>query len=306
MNKTNSPEHNWERFSADTKLMTEAVLLAGNEAVDMRKTLTEQDVIVKAEDSVGSIQASVTPADAASQQVIYDLLAKQNPKARFLMEEKIQAASGQGKILGAEDFKEILKGPGYIVDPLDGTNEYKNDRDQWSIVIGKTVDGELVGGSIYAPRFGLLVTGEKNVGVDIRDEFPEKKFASVITGQDLYERPEFKTFMDALQADKSADVKKTGSGALGFALVAAGKADVCIQPNQFPWDYAAGAALVQAQGGKVIFYHYRNGKIERLPGDKMDTESFNPKTRMTAVIASLGNQSEEYFEKLQKNWQNPT
>ena len=296
------PEKIWERFSPDIRRMTEAVILAGNKAVDTRRTFTERDVIVKLEDSVGRIQASVTPADAASQELIFSRMSKTNPEARFLMEEKIQTAAGdQSKILTAQNYLEILKGLGYIVDPLDGTNEYKNNRDQWSIVIGKIQDGELVGGSIFAPKFGLLVSGEKNVGIMVQDEHPKERFADVVTGQDLYELPEFGQFMDNLQSDPSKKIRKTVSGALGFALVAAGKADVCIQPNQFPWDFAAGAALVEAKGGKVIFYHYRDGKIVRL--NKLDGESFNPKTRRTAIIASLGNQAEEQFEKLQTRWQ---
>lgn len=286
----------WEKFSPDVKLMSETVLSVGEEAARLKKTFTEKDIVVKSEDSVGSIEAHVTPADVKCQQLIFDSLSKTNPEAKFLMEEKIGKNSN---ILDDKNYPDILKGLGFIVDPIDGTSQYMKNLEQWAVVIAKIQDGEITAGSIYAPKFGLLVTAEKNVGVMIKDQHPNERFADVLVGQGMFEFPEFNGFIENL--NKSAKkIEKARSGELGLAMVAAGKVDVCIQAHEKAWDFAAGAALVEAAGGQVIYYQYRDNKIVRL--DKLDAKTFDPKTRQTAIIASLGNQAEEYFAQIQALW----
>ena len=287
----------WEKFSPDVKLMSETVLSVGEEAARLQNTFTEKDLVVKSEDSVGSIQAYVTPADVECQQLIFDSLSKAHPETRFLMEEKIEK---NDTILDEKNYPDILKGLGFMVDPIDGTSQYMKNLDQWAVVIAKIQDGEIVAGSIYAPKFGLLVTGEKNVGVMIKDQHPNERFADVLVGQGMFEFPEFNAFIENL--NKSAKkIEKARSGELGLAMVAAGKVDVCIQAHEKVWDFAAGAALVEAAGGQVIYYNYRDNKIVRM--DKLDAKTFNPKERQTAIIASLGNQAEEYFAQIQSLWE---
>ncbi len=286
----------WEKFSPDVKLMSETVVSVGEEATRLQSTFTEKDLVVKSEDNVGSIQAYVTPADVECQQSIFDSLSKARPEARFLMEEKI---GKNDSVLDEKNYPDILKGSGFIVDPIDGTSQYMKKLDQWAVVIAKIQDGEIVAGSICAPKFGLLVTAEKNVGVMIKDRHPKERFTDVLVGQGMFEFPEFNAFIENLNKS-SKKIEKARSGELGLAMVAAGKVDVCIQAQEKVWDFAAGAALVEAAGGQVIYYNYRDNKIVRM--DKLDDKTFNPKERQTAIIASLGNQAEEYFAQIQSLW----
>ena len=50
---------------------------------------------------------------------------------------------------------------------------------------------------------------------------------------------------------KSADVRRTGSAALDMCSVAAGRAELFFELSLSPWDYAAGALIVEEAGGIV-------------------------------------------------------
>ena len=65
-------------------------------------------------------------------------------------------------------------------------------------------------------------------------------------------------FSDSALAEFAVDLKRwkkvrmLGSAALSLAYVAAGRADACRLEAIREWDVAAGIALVQAAGGKVV------------------------------------------------------
>ena len=50
---------------------------------------------------------------------------------------------------------------------------------------------------------------------------------------------------------RAADVRRSGSAALDLCAVAAGRADLFFELSLSPWDYAAGALVVEEAGGVV-------------------------------------------------------
>ena len=48
---------------------------------------------------------------------------------------------------------------------------------------------------------------------------------------------------------RAADIRRTGSASLDIAYVACGRTDVFFELILKPWDYAAGALLLQEAGG---------------------------------------------------------
>jgi len=93
--------------------------------------------------------------------------------------------------------------------------------------------------------------------------------------------------------------KSVGSCALGLAAVAAGRADALVQPAQRPYDWFAGYPLVEEAGGKVQFYHYRDGAIVAL--DKPDLPSYMNRLE-TAFIAGRPDMVDWLFELLVREW----
>ena len=50
----------------------------------------------------------------------------------------------------------------WIVDPLDGTREYGEGRDDWAVHVALAVDGVAVTGAVALPALGLTLCSEKS------------------------------------------------------------------------------------------------------------------------------------------------
>ena len=273
-----------------------AGILAEDAAEMLRGIIPDETSVEleKPDPNVGH-HAIVTKADDGIQSFILQTLVENFPGARFIAEEK---AGGIAQVISRDEDLGVLQDGGFVfgIDPLDGTSMFQNQLWESSVSIGVMENGMHVGGGISAPyvRGGISVVGERGKGVflsegptggwsrvsNIQDR-PLKQ-AVVFIGPDIFFMDQFNRFVNEF----SRRVRTTsciGSGALGLAMVAAGRVDALIQPVQCPWDWFAGYPLVEEAGGKVQFYHYREGKIEALP--KPDLPSYSPTGRNTAFIA---------------------
>ena len=59
------------------------------------------------------------------------------------------------------------------------------------------------------------------------------------------------------------DIRRLGSAALDLSYVACGRIDAYFEPNLKPWDYGAGALLVQEAGGCVTDFEGREPALNR-------------------------------------------
>ena len=140
----------------------------------------------------------------------------------------------------------------WLVDPLDGTNEYVEGIPEWYISIALMEDGGLVAGGIFNPQTGDLIYGSREIGVICRNGKAHhaglkslSREALVLASRSEVKRGEWKRFSDG-----PFQTLAMGSVAYKLALVASGKADATwtlVPKNE--WDVAAGVALLQfAQG----------------------------------------------------------
>ena len=163
-------------------------------------------------------------------------------------------------ILAEESGKSVddLGSTFWVVDPLDGTANYSRDIPICCVSIALIKDLEPVMGVIYdfnnndlyegsifqsallnghalnvssisKPSDGILVTGLPN-NTDYSDEAMLKMI---------------KDFQDWKK------VRMIGSAAMASAYVASGKADLYKEFGTYLWDIAAGAAIINAAGGKA-------------------------------------------------------
>lgn len=170
-------------------------------------------------------------------------------------------------ILAEESGKSVddLGSTFWVVDPLDGTANYSRDIPICCVSIALIKDLEPVMGVIYdfnnddlyegsiyqsallngnvlntssitKPRDGILVTGLPN-NTDYSDEAMLKMI---------------KDFQDWKK------VRMIGSAAMASVYVASGKADLYKEFGTYLWDVAAGAAIVNAAGGKAEITNFRD------------------------------------------------
>ncbi len=195
----------------------------------------------------------VTEADEKAERVILAGLREHFPDVPVVAEE--QAAAGIVP-LTAEDF--------FLVDPLDGTKEFVSRNGEFTVNIARIRNGVPVTGVVYAPACKMLYWGEAGRAA-VAEFGVEDSFASVqwkvcsvrqapASGLTVIaSRSHRDAETDAYLAKvKVAKLISAGSS-LKFCKVACGAADLYPRFGRtMEWDTAAGQAVLEAAGGKVV------------------------------------------------------
>ena len=187
----------------------------------------------------------VTEYDRKVQDRLRCGLLKTMPDAHFIGEEgSSQAFSPSGAF--------------FIVDPIDGTTNFIRDYHASSISVALVVDGAAELGVVYNPYLDEMFTAQRGRGafcngnrLHVSSEPLENGlviFGTSPYNEELSERS-FKLAYSYFR--KSIDVRRTGSAALDMCSVAAGRAELFFELSLSPWDYAAGALIVEEAGGIV-------------------------------------------------------
>ncbi len=145
----------------------------------------------------------------------------------------------------------------WIVDPLDGTKEYRSGRQDWAVHIGLAVDGEPVLGAVALPAIGAVLAGICQPG----HERCTVQGGRVVTsapppGAPLRLAVSRSHTPDWIQRFASAlgDCAFVPSGSVGFkvALLLFGDADLYVhKPGLKEWDTCAPEAVARAAGWSV-------------------------------------------------------
>lgn len=220
-----------------------AALAAGRAILDVYNA--GPNVTLKADTS------PVTEADERAEAIILDHLAKAFPDIPVVAEEAVAA----GKIPETSGRSFML------VDPLDGTKEFINKRDDFTVNIALIEAGVPVAGIVYAPAKGVAYIGSKagaeKLTVDGDFTVTERKpitirrhdGAPIAVASRSHNSPETEAF---LRDNGVADYKSVGSS-LKFCLLAEGEADVYPRFGRtMEWDTAAGDAVLRAAGGITL------------------------------------------------------
>jgi myo-inositol-1(or 4)-monophosphatase len=141
----------------------------------------------------------------------------------------------------------------WIVDPIDGTQEYVDGVPEWCVSVALAVDGETVAGGILNPAareriVGAVGSGVERNGTAVRVTGRAELAGAVV----LASRTETRRGDWERHRGAPFEFRPTGSVAYKLARVAAGLADATwSQVRKNEWDVAAGVALVRAAGGSV-------------------------------------------------------
>ncbi len=127
----------------------------------------------------------------------------------------------------------------WIIDPVDGTREYSEGRDDWAVHVALSVDGAPTMGAVALPDLGLTLTSG--------DSIKTPKVAAPLRLVVSRSRPAKEAVAIAEKLD--AELIPMGSaGAKAMALVR-GVADIYVHSGgQYEWDNCAPAAVAMAVG----------------------------------------------------------
>jgi myo-inositol-1(or 4)-monophosphatase len=194
----------------------------------------------------------VTDVDVAISENIFRALRAKFPEDQMFSEE---LPEGDGPIPVTSRF-------GWVLDPIDGTNNFALGIPYCAISLGIIVHGEPVYGVVYDLGRRVLMHGGPGFGM-----FDGERKATVSTEKPSLESlggfhsPSDKKMVPAADAVLSHfKIRGLGSATLHLAYVAAGLFGGAVDFNVKIWDLAAAIPLCRAAGGEVIFI---NG--EQLP-----------------------------------------
>lgn len=207
----------------------------------------------------------------------YDVVTRVDKLSERMLLERIGSCFPTHGILGEETGKhEANSDYLWVIDPLDGTNNYSQGLPVFTISIGLQYKGETQLGVVYAPYFDELYTAIKGQGAFLNGKSihvaskAELKYCVLGTGF-----PYDKDINPINNADNLArilpnirGIRRMGSAAYDLCCTAAGFLDgyweICLKL----WDMCAGELIVKEAGG--IVEPFRQGREINLVSGNPD------------------------------------
>lgn len=232
---------------------------AANRAVMPRyQSLTADQIDAKAADDV------VTIADKEAELILAEGLAKLLPEAAIVGEEAAHADPALLNRLG-----DALC---WIIDPIDGTNNYAAGKPPFGLMVALSQAGETVAGWILDPLTGRFAHAHRGAGAFIGEE----RIAARSTGQEPPVAAISLVFMDPAQRAAMKDhiaphyslVDIPRCAAEQYPRLVLGVNDCSIFERSLAWDHAAGVLFVNEAGGKAARPDGRAYRVDEahLPG----------------------------------------
>ena len=166
--------------------------------------------------------------DQVSQHVLADALGIHRPDDAVLSEEAVNDPAR----LDAERV--------WIIDPLDGTREYGEGREDWAVHVALVVDGTPGASAVALPHRRQIFSSSGPALVPDDATRPLRIAVS---------RSRPPAFLDAVASELDAELVPMGSAGFKGMAVMAGEVDAYVHAGgQYEWDSAAPVGVAQARG----------------------------------------------------------
>ncbi|MFB6105064.1 MAG: inositol monophosphatase [Halobacteriaceae archaeon] len=188
----------------------------------------------------------VTEADRAAQRRVIEVIHDAYPGDPIVGEEE------------DEDKRVPPTGPAWVIDPIDGTNNYVRDVPIWTTAVAAVVDGETVAAANVLPALGdryvtdgesTTFNGDQTTVSDRTDPETFRVTPMIWWGRDR--RQEYAAACREI-VQRFGDLVRPVCAQYVLSMVAAGQLDGAITnvvPNA--WDTVGGVAMVRNAGGVV-------------------------------------------------------
>ena len=232
-------------MQTDIKIIVENLidtfLDAGKISLELRKKgLTKQ---IKKENT------PVSNGDLEVNKIITNKIKELTPNIPIISEETTENKSNTN----LNDF--------WLIDPIDGTYDYINDKDEFTINAGLINNKKPVAGLIFAPAKNRMffsygenssfeLIDNKAKKLDYSKDFDKNEIKFVSYSNTI--KPEIKEIHEKLNVKKFVRMKSS----LKFCVIATGEFDGYVaEPRACEWDIAAGHAILKHAGGSVTDFN---------------------------------------------------
>ena len=169
---------------------------------------------------------------------------------------RLAAAFPDDRVLGEEEGGSESFGRMWVIDPIDGTQNFASGIQIWSTLIALVVDHEPMMGVVSAPALGERYAAVRGAGASLNGEpvhvsdVGSIDEAGVVTG-DI--EAWFDTPMEPrLRELESRARRQRGFGDFwGHMLVARGAMEIMVEPALAIWDWASLVPIVTEAGGRL-------------------------------------------------------
>jgi len=216
-------------------------LKAGEFSLELRdKGLTKQ---------IKSDNTPVSNGDLEVNKIITEKIKKLTPDIPIISEETSDNKSNK-------DLTNF-----WLVDPIDGTNDYINNLEEFTINAGLIIEKKPAAGLIYAPAKKRMfysygnscafeLTNGHEIKLDTTKNFNKNEIKFVSYSNNI--KPEIEKIFKKLNVKKFVRMKSS----LKFCVIAAGEFDGYVaEPRASEWDIAAGHAILIHAGGNVTDFN---------------------------------------------------
>ena len=165
--------------------------------------------------------------DQTANQFLCHALREQRPEDGLLSEEE------------KDNAERLSKQRVWIVDPVDGTREYGEERADWAVHVGMAVDGAPVLGAVALPGAGLV----------LRSDQPGEVPPAPETLRMVVSRTRPAKEATGVAEEIGAELVPMGSAGAKAMAILLGDADIYLHSGgQYEWDSCAPAAVAQGWG----------------------------------------------------------
>jgi len=187
----------------------------------------------------------VSNGDLEINKIITDEIKKLTPSIPIVSEETSENKS-------IKDLKDF-----WLIDPIDGTYDYINNLDEFTINAALIINKKPSAGLIYAPAkkrmfysygkgFAFELINGNAIKLDSTKNFDKNEIKFVSYSNKI--KPEIEKIYKDLNVKKIVRMKSS----LKFCVIAAGEYDGYIaEPRALEWDIAAGHAILEHAGGNI-------------------------------------------------------
>ena len=227
-------EINIEKLTRD---LIDTFLNAGKISINLREAgLTKK---------IKSDNTPVSNGDLEVNKIVSEKIKKLTPAIPIISEE-----TSDNKLI--RDLKNF-----WLIDPIDGTYDYINNLEEFTINAGLILNKQPVAGLIYAPAKKRMFysygagnayefTDGKEIKIDGSRNFDKDKIKFVSYSSKI--KPEIQKIFDKLKVKEFTRMKSS----LKFCVVATGEYDGYVaEPRACEWDIAAGHAILKHSGGNI-------------------------------------------------------
>jgi len=149
----------------------------------------------------------------------------------------------------------------WLVDPIDGTYDYINDLEEFTINAGLIINNKPVAGLIYAPAKKRMfysygdgnayeLSDGKTINLSTKSIEKNRPIKFISYSNKL--KPEIQKIYQDIGVTENVKMKSS----LKFCVVAAGEYDGYVaEPRAYEWDIAAGHAILVSSGGTITDFN---------------------------------------------------